>query len=97
VKTTIDIADPPLAQAKQAAKRQGITLRELVEQGLRRVLVDAAGNKHPFHLAKASFKGRGLRPELTGADWNRLRELWTLDRDLDRLASPKALRPLENP
>jgi hypothetical protein len=40
MKTTIDIADPVLAQAKRLAARQGTTVKALVEQGLRRVLAD---------------------------------------------------------
>jgi hypothetical protein len=75
MKTTIDIADPLFVQAKRVAEQRGTTLRALVEQGLRQVLADSAKvEKQPFRLAKASFKGRGLRPEMQGADWNRLRE-----------------------
>ena len=40
MKTTIDIADPLLAQVKRLAARQGTTVKALVEQGLRRVVAD---------------------------------------------------------
>jgi putative antitoxin of VapBC-like toxin-antitoxin system len=72
MKTTIEISDPLLAEAKAVAAREHRTLRELVEEGLRRVL------KRPpkpgrFKLRDASFKGRGLRAELVGQGWDRIR------------------------
>ncbi len=38
MKTTIDIADPLLREARKLANREGTTLRALVEQGLRHVI-----------------------------------------------------------
>lgn len=75
MKTTIDIADPLFAEAKRAAERQGTTLKALVEQGLRQVLAEPMRGGRPFHLRRAAFKGKGLRRELDGASWDRLREL----------------------
>lgn len=74
MKTTIDIADALLEQARLQAQRQGTTVRALVEQGLRTVLAEQ-GNAPAFKLRKASFAGAGLSSELEGADWARLREL----------------------
>ena len=74
MKTTIEIADPLLREARKIAARDGLTLRTLVEQGLRLVISDAA--KAPrFKLRRASFKGTGLQPELQAASWDRLRDL----------------------
>ncbi len=40
MKTTIEITDDLLSRAKRIAQRDGTTLRELVEDGLRRTLQD---------------------------------------------------------
>jgi hypothetical protein len=74
MKTTIDIADPLLHDARRVAARDGTTLRALVEEGLRHV-VSQKGKKPPFRLRKASFKGQGLNPELADAGWEKIREL----------------------
>lgn len=75
MKTTIDIADPIFTEAKRLADRRGTTLKALVEQGLRQVLAEPEAGAPPFRLRKASFKGKGLHPDLQGATWDRLREL----------------------
>jgi hypothetical protein len=75
MKTTIEIADALLTDAKRVAARDGVTVRALVEQGLREVLAQRRRGSTVFKLRKASFKGRGLRPELEGASFDRLREL----------------------
>ena len=74
MKTTIEIADPLLKEAQRLAAKQNTTLRNLVEAGLREVL---ARQPPPasFRLRPASFKGKGLQPELRGASWDRIREL----------------------
>ena len=74
MKTTIEISVPLLNQARKLATRQGPTLRALVEEGLRKVVAE---HRRPegFRLRRASFKGRGLQPQVAGAGWDRLREM----------------------
>jgi hypothetical protein len=74
MKTTIDIADALLEQARLQAQRQGTTVRALVEQGLRTVLAEQ-DSAPAFKLRRASFAGAGLSSEFAGADWARLLEL----------------------
>jgi predicted DNA-binding ribbon-helix-helix protein len=74
MKTTFDIPDPVLDEVRKLAEREGTTVKALVERGLRRVLTDDR-KRSAFTLRKASFKGKGLRPELENASWDRLREL----------------------
>jgi len=72
MKTTVDIPDPLLAEARRAADREGTTLRALVEAGLRRVLAERRPKAAPFRLRDASFRGEGLQPGVSG-DWDALR------------------------
>ena len=74
MKTTVDIADALLEEAKRVAAGDGITLRELIEAGLRQAL-KSRRRAGAFKLRKASFRGKGLQPTLRGAPWERLREL----------------------
>jgi hypothetical protein len=75
MKTTIEIADGVLDDARRLAAREGVTLRSLVEAGLRSEIGRRKRAGQAFRLRRASFKGRGLRPELATASWDRLREL----------------------
>lgn len=79
MKTTIDISDPLLDEARKLATRDGTTLRAMVEQGLRRVVDDAKRTK-PFKLRDGSVKGQGLRPELADATWDEILRLSYGDR-----------------
>jgi hypothetical protein len=74
MKTTIDIADPLLKEARKIAAREGVTVKALVELGLRRVIAEKK-SATVFRLRKASFKGDGLQPGVKDAAWDRLREL----------------------
>ncbi len=74
MKTTIDLSDSLLDEAKKIAARDSTTLRELVEAGLRRILQERR-KKAAFALRDARVGGRGLRPELRGRSWDDIREL----------------------
>ncbi len=74
MKTTIEISDPLLREARKLAEREGITLRALMERGLRRVVAETRRGA-PFKLRQASFKGRGVRTDLRDASWDKLRDL----------------------
>ena len=75
MKTTIEIADSLLDAAKSVAARDGVTLRTLVEQGLRHVLDNKQLRGRPFQLRKATFKGAGLQPDAQRLGWDGIREL----------------------
>lgn len=74
MKTTIEISDPLLRQARRLAAREGTTLRTLVEQGLRKVVAEKK-QAAEFKLRQASFQGEGLQQEVRGASWEKLREM----------------------
>jgi hypothetical protein len=75
MKTTIEISDPLLREARQLAAEQHTTLRALVESGLREVLAQRRKRAAPFRLRRVTTKGRGLQPALRGASWQQLRDL----------------------
>jgi hypothetical protein len=74
MKTTIEIADALLKDAKRVASRDGVTLRTLVESGLRHEL---ARRRRPagFRLRRVAFDGKGLSKEARSLSWEELREL----------------------
>jgi len=61
MKTTGEISDELLKEARKVAAREGTTVRAMVEQGLRQVLEQRKAAK-AFRLRKASFKGNGSSP-----------------------------------
>jgi hypothetical protein len=74
MKTTVEIPDALLDEARKVASRHGTTLRVLIIDGLRRSIAErrrAAG----FTLRNASVGGDGLQPGVDATDWKRIREL----------------------
>jgi hypothetical protein len=74
MKTTVEISDALLDEARRQAVREGTTVRALIDDGLRRVL-RTGGKTKAFKLRRATFKGRGLQPGIAPGSWERLREL----------------------
>lgn len=72
VKTTVEISDALLDEAKRVASRESSTLRELIEEGLRRSL-DERRKRKGFRLRRASYRGKGLQPGVS-SDWAELRQ-----------------------
>lgn len=79
MKTTVDIADALLREARALARREGTTLKALIEEGLRAVLARRSGTAS-FHLADASVGGEGLQPGVSLASWDEIRALAYGDR-----------------
>ncbi len=74
MKTTVEIPDDLLREAKRLAAEEGTTVRALVEQGLRTVIA-ARRAGGTFRLRRVTFRGHGLRPEAAAHGWGRIREL----------------------
>jgi hypothetical protein len=73
MRTTVDVNDELLAQAKDVARRDGVTLREVFETALRSEIARRS-QEAGFTLRDASFGGDGLQPEFADATWARLRD-----------------------
>lgn len=70
MKTTVEIADSLLSEAKALASRRGITLRQLIEEGLRISLRQYRNRRGRFQLEDGSVGGEGLNENYS---WPQLR------------------------
>ena len=74
MKTTVELSDGLLRQAKRLAVKERTTVRALIEQGLRAVVADRA-RARGFSLRRASFQGDGLVSGRSLQDWAAIRDL----------------------
>ena len=75
MKTTIEIADALLEEAKELARAEGTTLRALVEEGLRAVTTQRQDSKGRRELKDLRYNGKGwLRPEFREGGWEAIRD-----------------------
>jgi hypothetical protein len=76
MKTTVEIPEPLFLEVKRLAAETGTTLRELIEDGLRRVLeVRTQSAPAEFVLRDASVGGNGLQPGVRDGSWEDVRAL----------------------
>jgi hypothetical protein len=75
MKTTVEIPDALLEQARQLAASEGSTVRALIEEGLRRVLLERQRQNSGFRLRKVSVSGKGLQPQVDSASWEAIRAM----------------------
>lgn len=73
MKTTIDLPDELVKQARRVARQEGATLRALVEEGLQRSL-EARRQAGRRQLDFPSYGGSGLTGEFEGVPWSRIRD-----------------------
>ncbi|HEX5053395.1 MAG TPA: DUF2191 domain-containing protein [Planctomycetota bacterium] len=73
MKTTVEIADDLLRQAKAVAQRERTTLRALLEEGLRWALGKRQAKIH-FKLEHGSVSGKGVQPGVSEGDWASIRD-----------------------
>lgn len=74
MKTTVELADDLVLEAKRYAKRHRTTLRAVIEDGVRSTLRADRGARAPFTLRDASVGGSGLQPEFRDETWSKMRE-----------------------
>jgi len=75
VKTTVDIAEDMLREAKLIAAREGTTLRALVEEGLRHVIDERAKQKTGFRMRDGSYGSGGGVPGIDPDDWMSIKHI----------------------
>lgn len=74
MKTTIDIADDLIEKARRQAQRESRTLRDVIEEALRKQF-SAKPATQGFRLTPRAFKGKGLQSGVAEGDWAALRDL----------------------
>jgi hypothetical protein len=73
MKTTIDISDHILNRAKELARKEKTTLKELTEEGLTLVISEHS-TREPRSIEPVVFDGRGLTEEYRGKSWAAIRD-----------------------
>jgi hypothetical protein len=73
MKTTVEISDAVLAEARAVAEREGTTVRALIEEGLR-LAIGSRKRKTRFVLRDASVDGQGLQPGFSFDRWADIRD-----------------------
>ena len=71
MKTTVEISDSLLAEAKSLAGSRGTTLRQVIEDGLRESLQKTRKRAARFRLRDGSVGGKGLQEPLS---WPKIRQ-----------------------
>lgn len=74
MKTTIDVADALLREAREVAARDQTTLKDLVQEGLRRVLDERRPRPKAFRLREVEPVGGGFQSEFADGEWQRIRD-----------------------
>ncbi len=72
MKTTVEIPDALLREAKEYAARQGIPLRQVFERGLQAVVGRSSPAVRRFRLRTVTTSGEGL---VCDGDWHTIRSL----------------------
>ena len=79
MKTTVQIPDTLLEEARKIANQEQTTIKALIEEGLR-LTIESRKRKSKFRLRKATYKGNGLHTDIAGASWEIIRDLSYGDR-----------------
>ena len=74
MKTTVELAGDLALEAKGYAARHGLTLRAVIEQGIRSVLQAEGRAQASFVLRDASVGGSGLQAEFRDDAWPTVRD-----------------------
>jgi len=73
MKTTVELPDSLLRQAKRTALRERTTVKALIERGLRLVVAGRTSGRG-FKLRQAGFRGDGLVAGRSLQDWSAVRD-----------------------
>ena len=72
MKTTTEIPDDLIRRAKALATKRGVTLRAIIEQGIRAALNENS-QAASYELPDKSVSGNGLTKEFVQGNWTEVR------------------------
>lgn len=73
MKTSVEISDPLFEEARRVASERGVSMRSLIELGLRRILAEEKSKLENFQLRDTRVQGQGLQPDFRSAGWSEIR------------------------
>jgi predicted transcriptional regulator len=73
MKTTVEISEDLFVRTREIAQREGTTLRNLIEEGLRAALARRE-QQTSYRWPDLSVRGQGLAPEMEEGSWETLRD-----------------------
>ena len=73
MKTSVEISDPLFEEARRVASERGVSMRSLIELGLRRILAEEKSKLENFQLRDTRVQGKGLQPDFSSASWSEIR------------------------
>ncbi|MEZ4460300.1 MAG: DUF2191 domain-containing protein [bacterium] len=74
MKTSVEISNPLFEEARKLAAESGVSMRSLIEQGLRKVLDEQRQSRQSFELRDERVDGNGLADDFQGASWTKIRD-----------------------
>ena len=74
MKTTVDIAEDLFARTREVARREGTTMRALIEEGLQAALARREKKATSYRWPDLSVSGEGLDPGIEEGSWEPLRD-----------------------
>jgi len=69
MRTTVNLDEHLIREAKQLAAAKGQTLSEVIEEALRARLAQRHAQRERERVSLPTFKGRGVRPGIDLKDW----------------------------
>ena len=75
MKTTIELSDAVLEQTRELARRNGTTMRRIIESALRRYIAEQEKKTTCYRYERESFKGDGVCEGIQEGNWEMIRSM----------------------
>lgn len=75
MRTSVELPDPLFREAKRYGAEHGVTLKELIERGLRTVLDQQREPKRGARLKLRTYGSQGYVPGIEEGSWEQIRDI----------------------